>query len=50
METRLRLLLVLAGLPELLARGLPGVPLRLLDDRRPHFPGFSDTCAAGGQR
>lgn len=25
----------------LLARGLPGVPLRLLEDWRPHFPGFS---------
>ncbi|MDR7252944.1 very-short-patch-repair endonuclease [Nocardioides sp. BE266] len=28
----------------LLARGLPGVPLRLLDDWRPHFPGFSDAA------
>ncbi len=28
----------------LLARGLPGVPLRLSDDWRPHFPGFSDVA------
>jgi hypothetical protein len=28
----------------LLARGLPGVPLRLSDDWRPHFPGFSDAA------
>lgn len=28
----------------LLARGLPGVPLRLLEDWRPHFPGFSDAA------
>lgn len=28
----------------LLARGLPGVPLRLRDDWRPHFPGFSDAA------
>jgi hypothetical protein len=28
----------------LLARGMPGVPLRLLDDWRPHFPGFSDAA------
>lgn len=28
----------------LLARGLPGVPLRLLDDWRPHFPGFADAA------
>ncbi len=28
----------------LLARGMPGVPLRLLDDWRPHFPGFADAA------
>ncbi|WP_374454167.1 hypothetical protein [Nocardioides sp.] len=28
----------------LLARGMPGVPLRLRDDWRPHFPGFSDAA------
>ena len=28
----------------LLARGLPGVPLRLSDDWRPHFPGFADAA------
>ena len=28
----------------LLARGMPGVPLRLSDDWRPHFPGFSDAA------
>ena len=28
----------------LLARGMPEVPLRLLDDWRPHFPGFSDAA------
>lgn len=71
METRLRMLLVLAGLPEpeinlkirdevissgifstpeqtrcvhriLLARGLLGVPLRLGDAWRAHFPGHAD--------
>lgn len=28
----------------LLARAMPGVPLRLRDDWRPHFPGFSDAA------
>ncbi|WP_322920735.1 hypothetical protein [Nocardioides renjunii] len=28
----------------LLARRMPGVPLRLRDDWRPHFPGFSDAA------
>lgn len=28
----------------LLARRAPGVPLRLLDDWRPHFPGFSEAA------
>ncbi|MCF6378341.1 hypothetical protein L2K70_12070 [Nocardioides KLBMP 9356] len=28
----------------LLARGMPDVPLRLLDDWRPHFPGFADAA------
>jgi hypothetical protein len=28
----------------LLARGMPGVPLRLLDDWRPHFPGHADAA------
>lgn len=28
----------------LVARGLPGVPLRLKDDWRPHFPGFADAA------
>ncbi len=28
----------------LLARGLPGVPLRLGDGWRPHFPGYSDAA------
>ena len=28
----------------LLARGMPGVPLHLLDDWRPHFPGFADAA------
>lgn len=28
----------------LLARGMPGVPLRLHDDWRPHFPGFADAA------
>jgi very-short-patch-repair endonuclease len=28
----------------LLARRLPGVPLRLSDDWRPHFPGFADAA------
>ena len=28
----------------LLARGMPDVPLRLLDDWRPHFPGFADVA------
>ena len=28
----------------LLARGMPGVPLRLGDDWRPHFPGYSDAA------
>lgn len=28
----------------LLARGMPGVPLRLLDDWRPHFPGHAEVA------
>jgi hypothetical protein len=28
----------------LLARGMPGLPLRLLDDWRPHFPGYAEAA------
>jgi hypothetical protein len=28
----------------LLARGMPGVPLRLSDAWRPHFPGHADAA------